>query len=63
MVSDQFARCNLDGRPIDPSDQEQVDRFAQFISMSDDERRNVAMREPGWRKWLGINGVDFDIEE
>lgn len=48
------AKCNLDGRPINPHDQTQIDRFKQFLLMTDEERRNAVKNDPEWRKWLGI---------
>jgi hypothetical protein len=48
------SKCNLDGRPIDPADQEQIDKFAEFLKMSDARRKWVANTDPEWREYLGI---------
>lgn len=49
-----YARCNLDGRPVHPGDQAIIDRFAAWLAMTPAERKHVARNDPEWQRFLGI---------
>lgn len=50
-----YARCNFDGRPIDPFDRQILETFKIWLTMDDTDRMWAARLDPEWRKFLGIS--------
>ncbi len=51
-MSVKFARCNFDGKPINPKDQAAIDTFAIFLQMDDNEKRDAIRLDPQWQKFI-----------
>lgn len=45
----RWARCNFDGKPLHPDDQEIVDTFREWLALPAERRR-----DPEWHEFLGI---------
>ena len=57
-MASNWARCNLDGRPIHPGDQAIIDQFREWLACTDEERR-----DPRWHEFLGIQPSDAAGQE
>lgn len=53
MTDGQWARCNFDGKPLHPDDQETLDTFREWLALPAERRL-----DPEWHEFLGIEPGD-----
>jgi hypothetical protein len=72
-MSDRYARCNRDGRPLSPGDQAAMDEFRDWLSLSRGDRNAIIasciawvslpaderakVPEPEWCTYLGFTAL------
>lgn len=48
----EYARCNLDGKPLDPRDKVIIETFKIWLQMDDTDRMLAIRLDPEWYKFI-----------